>query len=122
MWIKINDFATFEKKIVDYDLEKKELTIGSETYHVQILGFDHDDLSNGTGKAGITVYLKEVMTTDHVMNSFCKNIGGWRDSKMRTYLQNDILSSLPNNLQSVILSFFSIASINSGIAKKCPLW
>ena len=26
--IKINDFATFEKKIVDYDLEKKELTIG----------------------------------------------------------------------------------------------
>ena len=26
--IKINDFATFEKKIVDYDLSKKELTIG----------------------------------------------------------------------------------------------
>ena len=26
--IKINDFSTFEKKIVDYDLEKKELTIG----------------------------------------------------------------------------------------------
>ena len=26
--IKINDFATFEKKIVDYNLEKKELTIG----------------------------------------------------------------------------------------------
>lgn len=26
--IKINDFVTFEKKIVDYDLEKKELTIG----------------------------------------------------------------------------------------------
>ena len=26
--IKINDFSTFEKKIVDYDLDKKELTIG----------------------------------------------------------------------------------------------
>lgn len=26
--IKINDFASFEKKIVDYNLEKKELTIG----------------------------------------------------------------------------------------------
>ncbi len=26
--IQINDFAVFEKKIVDYDLEKKELTIG----------------------------------------------------------------------------------------------
>ena len=26
--IKINDFTTFEKKIVDYNLEKKELTIG----------------------------------------------------------------------------------------------
>lgn len=26
--IKINDFSTFEKKIVDYDLEKKNITIG----------------------------------------------------------------------------------------------
>ena len=31
--------------------DEKELQIGSETYHVQILDFDHDNKSDGTGKA-----------------------------------------------------------------------
>ena len=82
--------------------DEKELTIGSETYHVQILGFDHDEKSDGTGKAGITVGLKEIMTTGHVMNSNGTNIGGWETSKMRTYLQDDILPTLPSDLQAVI--------------------
>ena len=38
--------------------DEKELRIGSETYHVQILGFNHDNLSDGSWKAGITVGIK----------------------------------------------------------------
>lgn len=82
--------------------DEKELQIGSETYHVQILGFNHDDKSDGTGKAGITVGLKEIMTTTKAMNSSGSNVGGWEASEMRTYLQNDILPTLPSDLQSVI--------------------
>ena len=82
--------------------DEKELQIGSETYHVQILGFDHDDKSDGTGKTGITVGLKEIMTTTHNMNSNNLNGGGWEQSNIRTYLQNDILPTLPNDLQAVI--------------------
>ena len=82
--------------------DEKELQIGDETYHVQILGFNHDDKSDGTGKAGITVGLKEIMTTEHVMNSTRTNAGGWKDSEMRTYVNNDVYSSLPLDLQAVI--------------------
>ena len=82
--------------------DEKELQISDETYHVQILGFNHDDKSDGSGKAGITVCLKELMTTTNKMNSYTTNIGGWKDSEMRTYLQNDVLTSLPSDLQSVI--------------------
>ena len=31
------------------------------TYHIQILGFNHDDLADGTGKASITFGIKETM-------------------------------------------------------------
>ena len=93
--------------------DEKELTIGSKTYHVQILGFDHDDLSDGTGKAGITVGLKEVMTTTRVMNSTKTNVGGWRDSEMRTYLKNNVLSSLPNELQSVIKTVNKVSDVGN---------
>ena len=82
--------------------DEKELQIGSETYHVQILGFDHDDKSDGSGKSGITVGLKEIMTTKKVMNSSGSTVGGWEQSEMRTYLQNDILPTLPSDLKAVI--------------------
>ena len=82
--------------------DEKELTIGSETYHVQILGFGHDDKSDGTGKAGITVGLKEVMTTNKPMNDTATNTGGWKDCEMRTYLNETVHNSLPSDLQAVI--------------------
>ena len=82
--------------------DEKKLQIGSETYRVQILGFDHDDKSDGTGKAGITVGLKEIMTTRKIMNSSRGNVGGWKDSEIRTYVNNNVYSSLPSDLQAVI--------------------
>ena len=36
------------------------------------------------------------------MNSTATNVGGWRDSEMRTYANDDFLKKLPNDLQSVI--------------------
>ena len=81
---------------------EKELQIGSETYHAQIIGFAHDDKSDGTGKADITVQFKEVMTTTHNMNSSGSNVGGWKDSEMRTYLNKTVHNALSFDLQAVI--------------------
>ena len=84
------------------DCTKTTVTHPETTYHVQILGFNHDDKSDGSGKAGITVGLKEIMTTEHVMNSSESNAGGWRDCEMRTYVNNDVYNALPSDLQAVI--------------------
>ena len=102
-WHKIN-LISKKGKAKDYFTigDEKELTIGSETYHTQIIGFDHDDKSDGSGKAGITAQLKEVMTTKHAMNPSGSNIGGWRDSVMRIYLNETIHNTLPSDLQAVI--------------------
>ena len=99
--------------------DEKELQIGSETYHVQILGFNHDDKSDGSGKAGITVGLKEIMTTTHAMNSasdeyeYGDNIGGWTDCEMRTYLQTNIYNILPDDVKSVIKTVDKISDIGN---------
>ena len=40
--------------------------------------------------------------TKHAMNSTDTNVGGWRDSELRTYVNGTIYNSLPNDLQNVI--------------------
>ena len=80
----------------------KEFQFGSETYHAQIIDFNHDDKSDGSGKAGITFQFKEIMTTMHNMNTSGNNVGGWKNSEMRTYVNNDVYNALPLDLQTVI--------------------
>ena len=109
--VKFNELSWYEINIIskrglakDYFniRDIKELKVGDEIYHAQILGFNHDDKSDGSGKAGITIWFKEAITAEHVMDSFYTNIGGWKDSKMRIYLNKTVYNSLPSDLQTVI--------------------
>ena len=42
------------------------------------------------------------MTTKHVMNSTDTNVGGWEDSEMRTYLNETVHNSLPQEVKNII--------------------
>lgn len=78
-----------------------ELSTG-EVITVLILGFNHDDLSDGSGKAGITIGMKNLLATTYRMNASRTNAGGWNESEMRTSTMATLLSQLPSDLQSVI--------------------
>lgn len=71
-------------------------------YTVIILGFNHDDLSDGSGKAGITFGMKNLLATTYKMNSLLSNVGGWDKSEMRTNTMAMLLSQLPADLQKII--------------------
>lgn len=45
--------------------DTKDITVGSETLTLVIMGFNHDDLASG-GKAGITFGLKNLMASTRV--------------------------------------------------------
>lgn len=77
------------------------LTTGEEVT-LQILGFNHDDLADGSGKASITFGMKNLLADTYSMNSTGTNVGGWNDSAMRTSTMATLLSQLPSDLQSVI--------------------
>lgn len=77
------------------------LTTGEEVTLV-ILGFDHDDKADGSGKAGITFGMKNLLATKYPMNSSNTNVGGWDSSAMRTETMATLLSLLPADLRAVI--------------------
>ena len=69
-----------------------------------ILGFNHDDLSDSSGKAGITIGMKNLLATTYRMNATETNSGGWDESEMRTTTMQTLLGQLPSDLQAVIKS------------------
>ncbi|MDO4805890.1 MAG: DUF6273 domain-containing protein, partial [Coriobacteriales bacterium] len=69
---------------------------------VRILGFRHDDLADGTGKAGITFEFADVAVV-HCMNNTSANEGGWKDSDLRAWLDAEYYDCLPQRLRECIV-------------------
>lgn len=82
--------------------DTKNVTIGSATYVVEIVGFLHDDRVDGSGKAGLTFGLKDCLNTAYQMNSSDTNDGGWGSCALRATLRGDIWNQLPSDLRGVI--------------------
>ena len=83
--------------------DEKTFTLSTgEAVTVQILGFNHDDLADGSGKAGITFGMKNLLTTGYPTNSSNTNVGGWDSSYARTSIMPTFLGQLPSDLQNVI--------------------
>lgn len=72
------------------------------TSSVEIIGFAHDDASDGSGKAGITFAFTE-MVDFAPMSTRGSNEGGWKYSDLRTRLNSDFLDMLPEDLQENIV-------------------
>lgn len=73
-----------------------------EVIEMQIIGVNHDDLSDGTGKAGLTLQMKNCLATRYPMNSTNTNAGGYAASIMKTSTLPTIKALLPKEWQDVI--------------------
>ena len=83
--------------------DTKDITlITNEVITVAILGFDHDDLATGTGKAAMTIGMTQLLTQGYPMNLTNTNAGGWDECEIRTSTMATLFSQLPSDLQGVI--------------------
>ena len=89
-----------------------ELADGTTT-EVQILGFYHDDKSDGSGKAGISFIFSDGVAL-RGMNLTASTVGGWEQSEARAWLNSDFLNKLPADLRSCIVPVNKMTN-NSGI-------
>lgn len=116
------DWATISKisaagKASEYfnvgDEKTISLTGTGESVTLQILGFNHDDKADNSGKAGITFGMKHLLATTYPMNSSNTNAGGWDSSAMRSSTMKTQLSQLPADLRAVIKPVIKKATAGS---------
>ena len=78
-----------------------KLTDG-QTLEYKIIGINHDDLADGSGKAGLT-FLTTSTTVMSCVNAPESNVGGWEKSQLRAKMNSgEIWSLLPSELQSKV--------------------
>ena len=79
-----------------------KLTDG-KTLEYRIVGINHDDLADGSGKAGLTFEATNSALGYQKMNATNTNAGGWEKSDLRGRLNSgDLWSLLPAELQSKV--------------------
>lgn len=80
----------------------KDMEIGGTAYRIDIIGKNHDDLADGTGKAPLTFQMHDCYATTYPMNATITNVGGWRDCQMRTQTMPALKALLPAEVQAGI--------------------
>lgn len=93
--------------------DKKNITVNGVSYPVQIIGFNHDTLSDGT-KAGVTFQLVNCLATTYRMEASNTNANGWEGCEMRkATLNTTIYGQLNSDLKSAIKSARKVSSVGN---------
>ena len=79
----------------------KSVTYNGIPAHVRLVGIAHDELADGTGKAGLTFMFDEVIATKP-MNDTPLTTGAWEASDMRPWLNGVFSDHLDAELTAVI--------------------
>lgn len=91
-----------------------KLTNGkSMTY--RIVGINHDDLADGSGKAGLTFMTDYRTFGDHRINSKDTTTGGWEQSELRRKMNSsEIWNLLPSDFQSKVQTVTKLTNNTKG--------
>lgn len=80
----------------------KPLTLSDGTSTgVQLIGLRHDDLADGSGKAGLT-FLFASPVACRALNPKPVSTGGWEACEARAWMENELMERLPDDLKRVI--------------------
>ena len=92
----------------------------------QIIGFDHDDLADGSGKACLSWDMVRVYKERIQMNADWDNEGGWESCKANKYAHEEFLPQCSDELQAIILPVIKLTSEGGGsteiIKSVCKVW
>ena len=95
-----------------------KLTDG-QTLEYRIIGIDHDDLADGSGKAGLT-FLTTSTGIKSRMNATDTNAGGWEKSELRQKMNSgEIWNLMPSDFQSKVKAVRKLTNnVGGGSANK----
>lgn len=83
---------------------EKEMLVGGTNHRIRIIGKNHDDYSDGSGKAPLTFEFanlyEESLNQSFKMNTSQTNSGGWNNSNMRKTKMTTVLNAMPSEVKS----------------------
>lgn len=80
----------------------KNMTINGKAYRIDIIGKNHDDYADGSGKAPLTFQMHDCYDETKQMNSSNTNNGGWNSCAMRSTHLPTILNLMPAEVKAAI--------------------
>ena len=84
--------------------DTKEVDLGElGTHTVRISNMSECESETSETACGFVVEFADIITRQK-FNSTTTNVGGWKDSEIRTYINSTIYNALPSDLQNVIVS------------------
>ncbi len=84
--------------------DTKEVDLGDlGTHTVRISNMSECTTETSETACGFVVEFADIIT-EHRFNSTATNVGGWKDSELRTYVNGTIYNALPSDLKNVISS------------------
>lgn len=110
-WEQINRIGAAGKQADYFAIgDEKPITLStSEVITLQIIGFNHDNLSAG-GKAPITFDFKDCMATKQSMNATNTNVGGYSGCAFYATPTQTIYGTLPADLRAVMKTVSKLTS------------
>ena len=87
----------------------------------RIIGINHDDLADGSGKAGLT-FLTTSTTINSRMKATSDNTGGWEKSELRQKMNSgEIWNLMPSDLQSKVKAVTKLTNNVNGTDKNAAV-
>ena len=98
------------------------LSLNGTNYDFDIIGFNHDTLTDtsaygeetATGKAGMTLQMHDLFATTYKMNSNNTNSGGWKSSAMRTSTMATMNGYMPDDWEAIIKPVNKASGLGGG--------
>lgn len=82
--------------------DSKAMTINGKDYMIDIIGKNHDDYADGSGKAPLTFQMHDCYADTKQINASSTTAGGWTDCAMRKTHLPAILALMPSDVQAGI--------------------
>lgn len=114
---------------IDYGDVHRKISVGDQVmigvnnvdYAFDVIGFNHDDLTDSmaygkatvTGKAGMTLQMHGLLTATAKMNTTNTNSGGWKNCAMRTSNMITYFSQLTSIWQNIVKTVNKLSSAGS---------
>lgn len=115
-WQEIDRIGAAGEARMRFDIgaKKKDTMKDGFVAEWQIIGFDHDDLANGIGRAPISWDLVTLYKEQRCINSEGSNKGGFAKSELGIWLNEDFFQLCSDDLQSVIKTVLKKTSMGGG--------